>query len=96
LQTTIAWAGSEPAPTTNRCGLPENVRQRNSACHINEHRQMPGAPVWQRNCYKQIVCDEQSLDRLRRCIAENPKQWHLDMDNPDVTAVDPVQRVIFG
>jgi hypothetical protein len=74
---------SKPAPT-ERYGLAEIVRQFKtfSARRINEHRQTPGAPVWQRNYYEHIVRDEESLDRIRQYIAENPSCWHLDRENP--------------
>jgi REP element-mobilizing transposase RayT len=78
---TIVTAQSVPA---KRYGLPEIVRQFKtfSARRINEHRQTPGASVWQRNYYEHIVRDEKSLDCIRQYIAENPSRWHLDRDNP--------------
>jgi putative transposase len=49
---------------------------------INELRQMPGVPVWQRNYYEHIIRDEVSLNRIREYIANNPLQWDSDPENP--------------
>jgi putative transposase len=39
--------------------------------------------LWQRNYYEHIIRDETDLDRIRRCIDENPLQWAFDAENPD-------------
>jgi REP element-mobilizing transposase RayT len=49
---------------------------------INQIRQTPGAPVWQRNYYEHIVRDRASLERIRRYIADNPARWQSDRENP--------------
>jgi putative transposase len=33
---------------------------------INELRHMPGHPVWQRNYYEHIICDDSDWDRISR------------------------------
>jgi putative transposase len=38
--------------------------------------------VWQRNYYEHIVRDEDSLQRIRKYINDNPLQWSLDRENP--------------
>jgi putative transposase len=38
--------------------------------------------LWQRNYYEHIIRDEQSLNRIRQYIADNPAQWALDRENP--------------
>ncbi|GIV89164.1 MAG: hypothetical protein KatS3mg055_1682 [Chloroflexus sp.] len=83
---TVVGAGSEPAPTTptkKHHGLPEIVRQFKtfSARRINEMRGTPGVSVWQRNYYEHIIRDEQSLNRIRAYIANNPLRWALDREN---------------
>jgi putative transposase len=50
---------------------------------INELRDTPGAPVWQRNYYERIVRNQRQLDALRQYIAENPARWAADRDNLD-------------
>jgi REP element-mobilizing transposase RayT len=73
-------AGLEPAPTV---GLPEMVRQLKtfSARRINKQRNTFGQPVWQRNYYEHIICDEKSLCFIRKYIRENPANWRNDMEN---------------
>ncbi len=62
---------------------------------INELRNAPGAPVWQRNYYEHIIRDERALDAIRRYIDENPLRWHLDRYNPERTGEDPLAREIW-
>jgi putative transposase len=51
---------------------------------INILRGMPGVPIWQRNYHEHIIRDENSLARIRRYIADNPRQWALDRENPEM------------
>lgn len=53
-----------------------------STKHINIMRGMAGIPVWQRNYYEHIIRNDESLNRIREYIANNPLQWALDRDNP--------------
>ena len=57
-----------------------------SAKQINVQRDTPGVPVWQRNYYEHIVRDEESLNRIRQYIADNPAQWEFDRENPAALA----------
>ena len=50
---------------------------------INEIRDAPGVPVWQRNYYEHVIRDEDDLYRVRRYIAENPLRWDEDPENPN-------------
>jgi putative transposase len=54
---------------------------------INAQRGTPGAPVWQRNYYEHIIRDEESLNRIRQYILDNPRRWAYDRNNP--AAVSP-------
>lgn len=49
--------------------------------HINKKRNRPGCPVWQRNYYEHIVRNEESLNRIRKYIQNNPLKWDLDKNN---------------
>jgi putative transposase len=49
----------------------------------------PGQPLWQRNYYEHIVCDEDDLDRIRLYIQENPLRWSEDEEN-----IIPTHRVL--
>lgn len=38
--------------------------------------------VWQRNYYEHIIRSEESLQRIRRYVHENPLRWTFDGENP--------------
>ena len=78
-------AGLKPAPT-GRHGLPEIVRafKTFSARRINQMRNTPGVPVWQRNYYEHVIRNEEDLEDIRQYIVGNPAQWPEDVENPDL------------
>ncbi|MBN1947191.1 MAG: transposase [Bradymonadales bacterium] len=41
--------------------------------------------LWQRNYYEHIIRDDDDLHRIRQYILDNPSQWDLDRENPNVT-----------
>lgn len=45
---------------------------------VNEIRQTPGMPVWQRNYYEHVVRDDTDLRRIREYIVTNVMRWQLD------------------
>jgi REP element-mobilizing transposase RayT len=49
---------------------------------INQHRNTPGKPVWQRNYYERVIRNEAELAETREYIANNPRRWDLDKENP--------------
>ncbi len=53
-----------------------------SAKVINKTRDVPGAPVWQRNYYEHIIRDQASPDRISQYISDNPARWAEDPENP--------------
>jgi REP element-mobilizing transposase RayT len=53
-----------------------------STKRINQSRNNPGTPVWQRNYYERVIRDERELDGIRRYIAENPARWDEDENHP--------------
>ena len=77
-------AGFKPAPT-KRHGLSEYVRALKtfSARKINNCRNHPGCPVWQRNYYERVVRNENELHEIREYIINNPLKWELDENHPD-------------
>ena len=89
---------AQRAPTIEQFGKPTSdsiptiVRLFKSATthRINALRGTPGLPVWQRNYYEHIVRNEQSLNRIRQYIAENPLLWHLDRENPNAQGKDEI------
>jgi putative transposase len=49
---------------------------------INELRDTPGFPVWQRNYYEHIIHDEEEMKKYRKYIIENIVNWDTDKENP--------------
>ncbi len=45
--------------------------------------------LWQRNYYEHIIRNEESLNRIRQYILDNPAQWAFDRENPSATAPEP-------
>ncbi len=50
---------------------------------INVIRQLDHVPVWQRNYYEHIIRDENSLQKLRQYINDNPLSWEIDQLHPN-------------
>ncbi|OHB96567.1 MAG: hypothetical protein A3G17_03300 [Planctomycetes bacterium RIFCSPLOWO2_12_FULL_50_35] len=55
----------------------------NTAKRINQFRNTPGMPVWQRNYYEHIIRNEEDLNEIRGYIINNPLKWELDEENPE-------------
>jgi REP element-mobilizing transposase RayT len=49
---------------------------------INQIRNTPGIPVWQRNYYEHVIRTEKELNQIREYIVNNPMRWELDTENP--------------
>jgi len=45
--------------------------------------------LWQRNYYEYVIRDEESLDRIRRYILDNPARWTFDHEKPAETTLEP-------
>jgi putative transposase len=54
-----------------------------STKRINEIRNTPGTPVWQRSYYEHVIRDEDDLQRIRQYILDNPGRWAEDENHPD-------------
>ncbi|MEM9447833.1 MAG: transposase [Cyanobacteria bacterium P01_E01_bin.6] len=50
---------------------------------MNQWRDAPGTPVWQRNYYDHIIRNEVSLQHIRHYIQTNPSSWDADQLHPD-------------
>jgi REP element-mobilizing transposase RayT len=61
---------------------------------MNETSGTPGVSVWQRGYYDHIIRDEQSLDRIRDYIIDNPRRWSADGNNADATIEDECDRLM--
>jgi len=60
--------------------LPVIVRSFKSAVTkvVNELRNSPGEPVWQKNYYEHIIRNENDLNNIRKYIELNPLKWEID------------------
>src|SRR4030042_4168764 len=59
---------------------------------INLSQGTAGQPVWERNYYEHVIRNEDSLNRIREYIINNPLRWHLDRENPNRTGDDDFDR----
>ncbi len=50
---------------------------------INQFRETPRLPVWQRNYYEHVIRDEADYVRIAEYIADNPRRWNEDALHPD-------------
>ncbi len=48
-----------------------------------------GTVIWQRNYFEHIIRNDESLERIRRYIQDNPARWEFDRENPLATAPEP-------
>lgn len=55
-----------------------------STRRINQFRDNPGCPVWQRNYYERVIRNDHELAAIRNYIATNPQQWESDNNNPRI------------
>ncbi len=60
---------------------------------INIIRHAPGIAVWQRNYYEHVLRTDDELNKTREYIMNNPMQWELDEENPNVRPVDDSKRL---
>ena len=51
---------------------------------------------WQRNYYEHVIRNEDSLNRIREYIVNNPLRWHLDRENYQRTGEDDFERWLGG
>jgi len=49
---------------------------------INQHRDTPGAPVWQSRYHDRILRNEGEWRAGRRYVEQNPTRWHRDRNHP--------------
>ena len=65
-------------PTSD--SIPTIIRLLKSATtkRINEYRNTPAVPVWQRNYNEHIIRNETELQQIRQYIANNPINWEND------------------
>jgi len=76
--------GGETPPLQNQPSLSQIIGyfKYQSTKKLNALRATPGAKVWQRSFYDQVIRADESLNRIREYVATNPSRWHLDRENP--------------
>ena len=92
------------APTVEQFGkpvsnsIPTIIRLFKSTTtkQINQIRNTPAFPVWQRNYYEHIIRNEDKLYKIRQYIQNNPLKWHMDRENPERVGVDILEDEIFS
>jgi putative transposase len=45
--------------------------------------------LWQRNYYEHVIRNDDSLNRIRQYIVDNPIRWDADRENPAVKTPEP-------
>ncbi len=50
---------------------------------INEIRNTPGAPVWERNYYEHVIRDDADYNRIAEYVTNNPLRWMEDTLHPE-------------
>ena len=53
---------------------------------------MPVQTVWQRNYYEHVIRNEDSLDRIRLYVVENPARWAYDRENPEAASAETKEK----
>lgn len=69
-------------PATGSVAAVVRAFKSNAAKRINNLRNTPGAPVWQRGYYERVIRDDRELDAVREYILDNPRSWAEDPNNP--------------
>ncbi len=54
-----------------------------STKEINQIRNVPGVPIWQRNYYEHIIRHKEALQNIRHYIQTNPQSWNIDRLHPN-------------
>ncbi len=91
----VGWQARGPAPTVvsgmSLADVVHRFKTLTTKRYIDGVKQSNWLPfagrVWQRNYYEHIIRNEESLNRIRRYIRENPATWEMDQENPSCIGV---------
>jgi len=78
----LSSKGGETPPLQPTLGQIIGYYKYQSTKQLNEMNKTVGKSVWQRNYYEHIIRNEQSLDKIRNYICNNPGNWQTDIENP--------------
>jgi putative transposase len=70
-----------PSPSRNVGAIVRGFKGAASR-RINEIRNTPSAPVWQRNYYEHVIRDDADYNRIAEYVANNPQRWMDDSMHP--------------
>ncbi len=91
---TVARAGASPAPTVGKIvGSFKSISTNQWLNHIKKNNLNLIGKFWQRNYYEHIIRNEQSLDKIRNYIFNNPGGWRFDIENPNASRSFTNQQV---
>lgn len=78
------WAGTRPAPTIGAMiGAFKSITTYEHTNGIKNHNWPRfNKKIWQRNYYEHIIRNDESLEKIRLYIKNNPAKWAEDHDNP--------------
>jgi len=84
-------AGTRPAPTLGDVvGAFKSVTTHQYTDGVREKKWAPfNGKLWQRNYYEHVIRSQESLNRIRQYIIDNPAQWSLDRENPNAVSKEP-------
>jgi len=85
-----------PAPTVGEIvGTFKSLCIHDWLTYIKEKKIDAVGKFWQRNYYEHIIRNEDELNKVRGYIQTNPLRWHLDKENPERIAIDPLEKDMF-
>jgi putative transposase len=85
-----------PAPTVGEIvGTFKSLCIHDWLTYIREKKIDAVGKFWQRNYYDHIIRNEDELNKVREYIQTNPLRWHLDKENPERIAIDPLEEDMF-
>jgi putative transposase len=83
---TTQQAGLKPDPTFSLSDVVHRLKtlttRRFAELQHESGRRPTYRRLWQRNYYEHVIRDDDSLQRIREYIANNPLAWDLDRENP--------------
>ncbi len=71
----VGAAGGRPALKSRSLGSFIGGFKAITTKRINDVRKTPGARVWQRNYDEHIIDNDEELQRIRKYIEDNPRNW---------------------
>jgi REP element-mobilizing transposase RayT len=69
------------SPSRNLGAMVRGFKSTAGKC-INEVRNTPGAPVWQRNYFEHVIRNDDDYNRVAEYVANNPQHWMEDSLHP--------------